>query len=257
MNESKATPPPAQPADASSSFGSSGSPAAGVARDRTKFTEKQQRIWDLTRPVAEGGEGKTRIEAARILGISAPVVSKTLQACYRKKNLQPGKAKTKLRSSELEKPEFTAAVIDSSTDPLTKVRDAMREAGLPIGTAEALLKRLRVKYYGAVTAVRNLKTQEILDLLGQKIHLALQYMDDKTMSEASFRDLALGTTAMIEKRQLLRGEPTQIVSDHERAKIHELVPALLAEAQRRGLTIEGTVTDKVVNPAPEVSNQAA
>ena len=251
MSEPKATPSPAQPADASSSSSSgesSGSPAAWVARDKNALTEKQQRIWDMTRPVHEGGEGKTHKETAAILGISAPVVSKTLQACYRKKKVKPKPA-----GAEHKDPEKAAAVIDAATTPdaefkLGKVREAFREAGLPIATAEALIKRLRVKYYGAVTAVRNLKTQEILDLLGQKIHLALQYMDDKVMSEASFRDLALGTTAMIEKRQLLRGEPTQIVSDHERAKIHELVPALLAEAQRRGLTIEGQVTEKVIGP---------
>lgn len=256
MNEPKANPSPAQPADvpSSSSGDSSGSLAAGFARDPTKFTAKQQRIWDLTRPVSEGGEGKTRKEAADIIGISAPVVSKTLQACYRKKGLQASKSKAKLRSAELAKPEMTAAVIDAATTTeaelkLNKVRDAFREAGLPVGTAEALIKRLRVKYYGAITAVRNLKTQEVLDLLGQKIHLALQYMDDKVMSEASFRDLALGTTAMIEKRQLLRGEPTQIISDAERAKLHELVPLLIQEAQRRGLTVDGQVTERTVEPA--------
>lgn len=251
----KAAPPPAQPADASSSSGPSGSPAAGVARDKSKFTEKQQRIWDMTRPVSEGGEGKTRKEAAAILGISAPVVSKTLQACYRKKGIKHAKGEASVTNAvEQKDPQKAAAIIDAATTPdaefkLGKVREAFREAGLPVGTAEALIKRLRVKYYGAVTAVRNLKTQEILDLLGQKIHLALQYMDDKVMSEANFRDLALGTTAMIEKRQLLRGEPTQIISDAERAKLHELVPLLIQEAQRRGLTVDGQVTEKTVEPA--------
>ena len=256
MNEPKANPSPAQPADvpsSSSSGDSSVSLAAGFARDPTKFTAKQQRIWDLTRPVSEGGEGKTRKEAASILGISAPVVSKTLQACYRKIGTRKSKG-SGMRAIEVANPEKAAALIDAATKPdaefkLGRVRDALREAGLPPAASEALIRRLRTKFYGGITAVRNLKTQEILDLLGQKIHLALTYMDDKVMGEASFRDLALGTTAMIEKRQLLRGEPTQIISDAERAKLHELVPLLIQEAQRRGLTVDGQVTERTVEPA--------
>jgi hypothetical protein len=72
---------------------------------------------------------------------------------------------------------------------------------------------------------RSLKSGEIVDALNHKIDLALRYMDDKTMSEASFRDLALGTTAMIEKRQLLRGEPT---ADHFRRRAREAPRAAAA-----------------------------
>jgi hypothetical protein len=51
---------------------------------------------------------------------------------------------------------------------------------------------------------------------------------------------------MIEKRQLLRGEPTQIISDAERKKLHELLPLAIAEAQRRGLTLDGQVTERII-----------
>lgn len=249
MTNSAAQPP--------SDGSSSSSTAAGAAqavpkRDKTALTEKQQAVWDLTRPVSEGGQGKTRAEAAAILGISAPVVSKTIQVCYRKKGVK--RVAGQMQSVEVKNPEKAAALIDIATNPelelkFGKLSDAMREAGLPPAASQAIIRRLRTKFYGAVTAVRNLKTQEILDMLGQKIHLALTYMDDKVMGEASFRDLALGTTAMIEKRQLLRGEPTQIVSDAERAKLHELLPLAIAEARRRGLTLEGAVTEKLVEPA--------
>jgi DNA-binding CsgD family transcriptional regulator len=231
---------------------SSSSAGESAPAGHKALTAKQQQVYDLTRPVSEGGQGKTRAEAAAILGISAPVVSKTLQACYKKLGLK--RVRGEMQTTEVKRPEVVAAVMDCATNPdvelkLGKLREAYREAGLPIGAAEALIKRLRVKFFGAITATRNLKTQEILDLLGQKIHLALQYMDDKVMGEASFRDLALGTTAMIEKRQLLRGEPTQIISDAERAKLHELLPMAIAEAKRRGLTVEGEVVGRTVEPA--------
>lgn len=40
-------------------------------------------------------------------------------------------------------------------------------------------------------------------------------------------------------RQLLRGEPTQIVSIDDRKTLNELVPALVKAAQRRGIIIDG------------------
>lgn len=193
--------------------------------------------------------GKTRVQIAAELGISENVVSKTISTINKKLGITAPSPRSGM-PMEFRNPEKAAALIDAATEPpeLMRVREAMEAAGLPATVRTSLLHRLKVKYFGAVTEIRNLKTQEILDLLGKKIHLALTYMDDKVMAEASFRDLALGSTAMIEKRSLLRGEPTQIVSDHERKKLVELMPLLLAEAQRRGVTIPGTVVEKTVEP---------
>lgn len=216
------------------------------------LTAKQQAIWDLVRPVGDGGQGKTYGEAAAIVGISKPVVSKTLQAVYKKLGI---KSKDKerpfnQRGAEFKDPEKFAAVLDAAAHTnLETLAAALRDSGVPERAAASIIKRIQTRFYGAVSATKNLKTQEILDMLGNRIHLALQYMDDKVMGEASFRDLALGTTAMIEKRQLLRGEPTAIISDAERAKLHELLPLAIAEARRRGLTVEGQVTERQIEPA--------
>ena len=209
------------------------------------LTQKQQLAYDLRM------QGKSRADAASLMGISKPVYSKTLQAAYKKlgisrKNTAPA------QSAEIRDPAKFAAVIDAATEPeakLESIAKVFKDYGLPPIASQALLRRIRQKYFGVVEATRSLKSGEIVDALNNKIDLALRYMDDKTMSEASFRDLALGTAAMIEKRQLLRGEPTQIISDAERAKLHELLPRVIAEAQRRGLTIEGQVTGKSVEPA--------
>ena len=106
--DSAAQPLPTEP--------SSSSPAAGAAQAVPKaLTAKQQAVWDLTRPVSEGGQGKTRAEAAAILGISTPVASKTLQACYRKKGLK--RVRGQMQTSEVKNPERAAAVIDVATNP--------------------------------------------------------------------------------------------------------------------------------------------
>jgi len=218
------------------------------------LTAKQQTIYDLSRPFSEGGQGKKRIEVAAIMGISVPVVSKTLAVVYRKLGF-PKRPGSRLRLTELQQPEVAAAAIEAAADPwadtmkqaIDKANEQLKLAGLPAKVTESLVRRLRVKYCNAVYAAKDLRTKEILEMLGKKIDLAAFYLDDKVMAEASARDIMLGMTALVEKRNLLRGEPTQIISDHERAKIHELVPKLLEEARRRGLTIEGEVTGKVIS----------
>ncbi len=217
-------------------------------------TAKQQQAYDLRQA------GKSRAEGAAIMGISKPVYSKTLQAAYRKLGIkfrgEPGSVTAK--NTEIKNPELAAAAIEAAADPVAETQKAalervnlqLKAAGLPDRVSDALLRRLRVKYADAVFASRELRTNEILEMLGKKIDLAAFYLDDKVMSEASARDIMLGLGVMIEKRNLLRGEPTAIISDHERKKLHELLPALLEEGRRRGaLTVEGQVTEKTVGPA--------
>lgn len=222
----------------------SSSTADGAAQ-AVPLTQKQQLAYDLRM------QGKSRADAASLMGISKPVYSKTLQAAYKKLGISR-KNKANANVTEIKDPAKFAAIVDAATEPeakLESIRKVFKDYGLPPIASEALLRRIRQKYFGVVEATRSLKSGEIVDALNNKIDLALRYMDDKTMSEASFRDLALGTAAMIEKRQLLRGEPTQIISDAERAKLHELLPRVIAEAQRRGLTVEGQVTSKSIEPA--------
>lgn len=232
---------------------SSSSPKVEPARaDQTlgmKLTAKQQAAYDLTRPEKDGGQGKTYGEAATILGISKPVVSKTLQAVYRKLGLRNGERGTEGRTAtELRNPEKAAAAIDALTDPLEKVKDALAAAGLPGKVSDALLRRLRVKFFGAVTEVRAFKTQELVRMCEEKLGMIDHYLDDKVMAEASARDLGLMAGVLIEKRQLLKGEPTQIISNDDRKKLHELMPALIAEGRRRAITVEGQVTEITIEP---------
>ena len=210
-----------------------------------KLTEKQQITYDLKK------EGKTVEEIAAIRGISRSVVSKTLTITYKKLGIscgyEGGKVMPNPMATEFRNPEMAAAIIEAGTDPLEKVAVALRDAGLPEGTSQSVLKRLRQKYYGAVFAVRELQTNEITRIVNEKIHLLSHYLDDKVAAEANARDLAMAMTQLIEKRALLRGEPTQIISNLERQKLNELTPLLIAEAKRRGIVIEGKVEEKVIS----------
>lgn len=238
---SKAAPPAALSPVGSSSPSTASAPAGAA------LTLKQQAVYDLKLA------GKTRAEIASIRGVSPSVVSKTLQSCYKKLGLtRAARLATTARTLEETNPEKAAALIDAITEPeaIVKLKQAYKDAGLPETVSGALLKRIKAKYYGAITQTRNLKASEIAQLFSEKIDLAARYMDDKTAGEASFRDLALASTAMAEKRQLMRGEPTQIISDAERKKLHELMPLLISEGQRRGITVNGEVTAREVTVEP-------
>jgi len=248
--DSAAQPLPTEP--------SSSSPEAGAApavpkKDRSlgkPLTEKQQAVWDLKQ------QGKTYKEISAALGISWPVVGKYLHSVYKKLGLKK-KAGAQGVGVEVYRPEIAAAALDAASDPMAESQRAAIErvnaqlmaCGVPDKVSQALVRRLKSKYANAVFASRELRTNEILKMLGEKIGLAAFYLDDKVLAEASARDIMLGLGVMIEKRNLLRGEPTAIISDHDRKKIHELLPALLEEGRRRGITVEGKVTEKLVEPS--------
>lgn len=213
------------------------------------LTPKQQCVWDLK------NEGKTVAQIASELGVSQNTVQKKITYIRRKLGLAvreapPPGSSTDARSSKMlalaknhvGPPELVENAVD-------KVNQAMQDAGFRERVRASLVRRLKVKHGDEETIPHRPNTQEITGLIEEKIHLGLTYMDDKVFSEASFRDLSVGVSALIEKRALLRGEPTQILSNHERAKLHELLPLAIAEAQRRGLTIPGTVTEKTIEPA--------
>jgi DNA-binding CsgD family transcriptional regulator len=168
---------------------SSSSPAAETAQavPSRPLTAKQQQAYDLRMA------GKTREEGARIMGISKPVYSKTLQAAYKKLGISHRKnGDVNSNAIEIKDPERAAAVIDAATEPdakLESISKVFRDYGLPQAVSAALLRRIRQKYYGVVEATRSLKSGEIVDALNHKIDLALRYMDDNTMAQASFRDL--------------------------------------------------------------------
>lgn len=221
------------------------------------LTAKQQAVWDLRRPVEEGGLGKTITETAVMLGISQPVVSKYMVTIRKKLGITDAMARANIaKLTENKHPEVAAAAIEAAADPtaqsqkeaIERVNEELKRAGIGTKVSDALVRRMRVRYGNAITLKKQIGTNEILKTIEEEVHLISSYIDDKVVAEASLRDLALAKTALLEKRQLLKGEPTQIITDGDRKKLHEYLPSLMAEMQRRGITVEGQVTEKVVGP---------
>lgn len=218
-----------------------------------ELTPKQRAVFEWSE------SGRTAKDGAASLGISVPVFNKTLVVARRKLGItaavghEDRKAKREeLNLPEVRLPEKAAELIDVASDPEAKLRHVRAVAerlGMPKAMSDAVIRRLATKWLDMKQELRALKTGEILLMIEQRLGLAGLFLDEKVMAEASARDLMLGMSALIEKRQLLRGEPTAIVSDLERKRLNELLPLAIAEAQRRGLTLQGQVTERVVGPA--------
>lgn len=144
------------------------------------------------------------------------------------------------QGKEYTDPNETAAALDALSDPFTKLKDVAEECGFPESTIKALVRRLETKYQPVKKELGAIKTPQLLSLIEEKIGMALEHMDDVTFANAELRDLAVTFGILAEKRQLLRGEPTQILSVNERTHMNELLPLIVKEASRRGMTIDAT-----------------
>ena len=138
-------------------------------------------------------------------------------------------------------PERAADVVmndPSGEDPIKRFMEAAESCGMPKGMALSLKKRMETRYLPASESLRAVNTGTLIQYLDDRALKALEYMDDAVFAEAPLRDLAVSMGILIEKRQLLRGEPTQILTIEERSSLDDLIPLIVDEAHRRGMTID-------------------
>lgn len=85
------------------------------------------------------------------------------------------------------------------------------------------------------TGGRKATNPEIIDKIEDIVLRTADSIDDQDIRAASLRDRATVIGILVDKRQILKGEPNSIVSFQQREKLNELMPALLEEAARRGM----------------------
>lgn len=133
-----------------------------------------------------------------------------------------------------------------------------KKLGLPETTAREIYDRFSNKYRVIVDTLRKANTVDILALLDHCIIEVMESLAGQDWSSVSARDKMVIAGIMVDKRQLLSGEPTAIVSVEDRRSLGALTKAMLAEARRRGYEVDltpdqynSTVTSKValVEPA--------
>jgi alpha-D-ribose 1-methylphosphonate 5-triphosphate synthase subunit PhnL len=104
----------------------------------------------------------------------------------------------------------------------------------------ALVRRVQASDPAVVRApLKRLQGQDLIEALQDRLSLVLEYVDPVAMSQASLKDLAIATGVLVDKVQLLKNMPTQIIDFTTRQQLHQLAPRLMAEMKRRGVTFDG------------------
>lgn len=146
-----------------------------------------------------------------------------------------------MSSLEETKPDEVAELILSwAENPSLNIAAKAEAVGLNPRTAQSIIKKLETRYQPVAAEVRKLTADRIVEMIEGKIPTLMDAITEEKVKEATLRDVVLGLGVLIDKRQLLRGEPTQIMSYEDRQSLNELLPGLLREAERRGMTIDAT-----------------
>lgn len=154
---------------------------------------------------------------------------------------------------EAKEPKKAAEFMILAAHPDISIRRAAKRCGIPERTARNLYERLRTEYLPVLETLRKYQTKDFLELVEDRLGRALEHLTDDKLKKAEVRDLGVAIGILVEKRQLLRGEPTSILSVEDRRQLSEILPLIFAEARRRGETIElepGEFSHVDGSPAP-------
>ena len=237
---------------------------ASAGRDaRTQKSEERMRqAYDLRQ------QGRAWIDIGETLGITAPAASNLAKLAETRLGLPPlhrtHRSRTNDRTNPMAAEQLAKSVgVDVSDVQFVncvasvagkldteKFLEVAAAAGVPSRIAGELARRVQANYEGLNAPVKPMSDKEFADatrLVAQKM---LSHMDETTMMTTSMKDLVIAFGVMVDKAQLLGGKPTSIVDFNLKQKIEVMMPKMLAEARRRGITIEGEATHvKDASPA--------
>jgi predicted transcriptional regulator len=200
------------------------------------LTERQQMIYDLrhsTQPLMSFAEIGQKLELTK--GAVERLYRKALARMAGVQERPRGHGR-KLEEYDSEK---AAEAIERLTDPLSvSVAEIAREVGLNEKTTLMLAKRLEGRYLPLKKQIEDVRTADLLNLVSTRAREILDSIDEGDIAKATLKDKAIAAGIFIDKRQLLSGEPTQILSVEDRRKLDELLPMIVREAKRRGMTID-------------------
>ena len=130
-------------------------------------------------------------------------------------------------------------VASTEDEKYKALHEAARECGLRPAVVAAMIKRLKASLAPVADEGKRITLAETLDQIDRKKAMLLGYIDDYAAANSSLKDVTTAFGILVDKHQLLSNKPTQIIDVNTRAELVELMPKLLAEARRRGVTVEG------------------
>ena len=161
-----------------------------------------------------------------------------------KKDRKARTARDRNKAVEVTDPELAGELLAYLTIP-TEVRlgEIAAAVDLPRQVVSRFFEVMRTSYLAFTEEAREVAANEFLPLIDTRAKQLLQFMTPEKMAKAGIRDQAFAFSVLMEKRALLRGEPTQILTVDDRKQMSELMPFMLKEAQRRGLMPDVVTVD--------------
>lgn len=103
--------------------------------------------------------------------------------------------------------------------------------------------------------VRSERLVAILDHNAEKLALNIANRSDEELNKENVRNISIALGIHLEKRALLKGDPTEIVELTDRRKMGDLLELMLGEAERRGLIVKADT--KVIDVAVKTEQRQA
>lgn len=128
-------------------------------------------------------------------------------------------------------------LVDGTPFDASNLLEACAATGLDPKHVKLMLKRMRARVVPSDSSVEAFRADKVAQLLGEKAQVALGYIDDYSMSTATVKELATVVDVLIKNKQLLEGQPTQIIDINDRRQLMELLPFIQQEAARRVIDI--------------------
>lgn len=196
-----------------------------------------------------------RVLELRDLGFSYPKIGKKMGMAITTAQNLFNRGKAKLKPAELED-NFPAL---NESQGVRRLRELFEDAGgdeekvffslckeaqLPTSMIKMLRRRMTAGCLPTEYKPKSLDTKDFIDKMEDTAMRALHFMDDWTLANSNAKELSTVIDTMLTKSQLLKGEATSIITIDDRRKLHELMPAIVREAERRGQIIDVEVDEQ-------------
>ncbi len=136
--------------------------------------------------------------------------------------------------------------------PSPEVLEQFKAAGLAVGYDSGTMERLAARCQGRPPSAKGrvkFTDPELVAAIEARLADVLEYFDDHTLAQMSGRELLVGAGILIDKRQLLRGEPTAITKFLDMRNMNEVMEMFRKEAARRERLAPVDVTPEAVENA--------
>jgi len=200
-------------------------PKKKTPADPKKLTDRQYRAWELRERGLSWGQIAKELGCGK--GQARTAALRGQEKLDRAEDLQMS------REDLLPTLRVESAMVEPSKAEIEKVRDLFRDLNMPTNMASAVVNRLKA-VNGLAVDVASMPTNDAkIAKLENLFAMAAEFVDPYILAQASAKDLVNILGTLVDKIQLLKGEPTQIMGFKEREDMDSLAAAIQAELDRR------------------------